>query len=84
MDGRGREGSESLRCRVVGFKVYGKRSTFKVLESLRGTASFEQHAMSQATALQTLAREVCEDDAGEVARLVCDIGFPCNLEQLII
>ena len=40
--------------------------------------------MSQATALQTLAREVSEDDTGEVARLVCEVGFPISMEKLIV
>ena len=51
------------------------RTRFKVLDAIRGTPSFEQHAMTQGHAVRALLSDIGDEDAGEVARVIVEAGL---------
>ena len=60
------------------------RTTFKVLDALRSTTKFEPHAMKQAHSLKPMLSGISEQDAGEVSRLIVDVGFPESVESMLL
>ena len=60
------------------------RTRFKVLDAIRGTPSFEQHAMKQGHAVRPLLSDIGDEDAGEVARMIVEVGFPEQVQTMLL
>jgi len=60
------------------------RTTLKVLNAIRSTPKFQFHAIKQGQALKSMLSDISKEDAGEIVRLIADVGFPESVESMLV